>query len=241
MQHHPDNLCETRYLGARHARIDVDQRRRAARVPRAARGAAAGADRAVAQAGRGDARAARAVRHLPARRRGEGLALARAVRRTTAARWHVADLSSRWGTFVNGVKLDAGPRRAAERRRPDPHHAVDVHASHRTREAPRAVQSTTTTGADDGPRRQPRRTARPLADDMLALLLESAAAIHAATDEKQLAEMVIDAAVPRHGPAQRRDAAAGRCGRGTSRSSRRDSPPLAPAPTGRRARSSAAR
>jgi serine phosphatase RsbU (regulator of sigma subunit) len=36
---------------------------------------------------------------------------------------------------------------------------------------------------------------RPLADAMLALLLESATAIHSATDEKQLAELVMDAAL----------------------------------------------
>ena len=108
------------------------------------------------------------------------------------ARWHVADLGSRWGTFVNGIKLT-------------PNNDIPLNDGDLIRITPwtftlsptakrRGVQSD-----DDAGHTMVRAVnpdaMRPLADTMLALLLESAAAIHAAMDEKQLAEMIMDAAV----------------------------------------------
>src|SRR5262245_60571432 len=108
------------------------------------------------------------------------------------SKWCVADLSSAWGTFVNGIRINPGPE-------------VPLNDGDLIRITPwtftlsptarrRGMQSANDTGmtmvrAVTGDK------VRPLADDMLALLLESAAAIHAAKDEKQLAETVMDAAV----------------------------------------------
>ena len=112
-----------------------------------------------------------------------------------AAGWRLADLGSRWGTFHNGVKLT--PHREVALGEGDlvrlvpwtfhfttrgvPHRGVvaeDDFAAHRT-----MVRSHAPTDA------------RPLAEDGLSLLLESAAAIHAAGTEAAVAEAVIDAAV----------------------------------------------
>ena len=110
------------------------------------------------------------------------------------ARWHVSDLGSRWGTFVNGIKLT-------------PNNDVPLNDGDLIRITPwtftlsptakrRGVQSDDDSGAMHTMVRAVNPDAmRPLADTMLALLLESAAAIHAAMDEKQLADMIMDAAV----------------------------------------------
>ena len=110
------------------------------------------------------------------------------------SRWHVSDLGSRWGTFVNGIKLT-------------PNNDVPLNDGDLIRITPwtftlsptakrRGVQSDDDSGAMHTMVRAVNPDAmRPLADTMLALLLESAAAIHAAMDEKQLADMIMDAAV----------------------------------------------
>jgi serine phosphatase RsbU (regulator of sigma subunit) len=110
------------------------------------------------------------------------------------ARWHVSDLGSRWGTFVNGIRLT-------------PNNDVPLNDGDLIRITPwtftlsptakrRGVQSDDDSGAMHTMVRAVNPDAmRPLADTMLALLLESAAAIHAAMDEKQLADMIMDAAV----------------------------------------------
>lgn len=106
--------------------------------------------------------------------------------------WRIADLGSRWGTFLNGVKLS-------------PNAEVPLNEGDLIRISPwtfnfssiakrRGMQT-----ADDIGRTMVRAvaadTARPLRDDMLTLLLESAAAIHGAQNERELAELVMDAAV----------------------------------------------
>jgi serine phosphatase RsbU (regulator of sigma subunit) len=106
-------------------------------------------------------------------------------------RWRVADLNSRWGTFVNGVRANPGfetPLSDGDLIRITPWTFTLSPTAKR-----RGLQSQNDTGQTLVRAVTPERV-RPLADDMLALLLESAAAIHAAPDEKQLAETVMDTA-----------------------------------------------
>jgi hypothetical protein len=107
-------------------------------------------------------------------------------------RWHVADLSSRWGTYVNGVKLTA-------------HNDVILSDGDLIRITPWTFALSATpkrrglSASDDialtAVRTIAHDTTRPMADTMLTLLLESAGAIHAASDEKHLGELILDAAV----------------------------------------------
>lgn len=108
--------------------------------------------------------------------------------------WRVSDLGSRWGTFLNGVKLT-------------PHGELPIGEGDLIRINP------WTFSVGGAPRRRGMATADDLGQtivrtatgapapgaaveqDMLALLLEAAAAIHDAADEAQLSERLIDAAV----------------------------------------------
>jgi predicted component of type VI protein secretion system len=106
-------------------------------------------------------------------------------------RWFLADLNSRWGTFVNGIRINPGtevPLSDGDLIRINPWTFTLSPTAKR-----RGLQAQNDTGQTLVRAVTPERV-RPLADDMLALLLESAAAIHSATDEKQLAELVMDAA-----------------------------------------------
>ncbi len=108
------------------------------------------------------------------------------------SRWHVSDLGSRWGTYVNGIKLSANTD-------------VPLNDGDLIRITPWTFTLSPTARkrglrADDDTGQTIVRAVNPdtaprLADTMLALLLESAAAIHSAADEKQLAELVMDAAI----------------------------------------------
>jgi serine phosphatase RsbU (regulator of sigma subunit) len=111
--------------------------------------------------------------------------------------WRLADLKSRWGTYLNGVKIEPGA--------PD----VPLSEGDFIRITPWTFSFSTKGGtrrglraADDAETMQTMvraigtaDVAQPLAEDMLTLLLESAAAVHAAADERALAELVLDAAV----------------------------------------------
>jgi sigma-B regulation protein RsbU (phosphoserine phosphatase) len=113
------------------------------------------------------------------------------------AGWRLADLGSRWGTFLNGVKL--APQRDVSLGEGDLLRIAPWTFHFSTFGVPQrgllAEDDTGTHGTmirsyvqgDD-------RAARPLAEDLLTLLLESAAAIHAADTELALAEALIDAA-----------------------------------------------
>ena len=113
------------------------------------------------------------------------------------AGWRLADLGSRWGTFLNGVKLT--PQRDVSLGEGDLLRIAPWTFHFSTYGVPRrgllAEDDTGTHGTmirsyvqeDD-------RASRPLAEDLLTLLLESAAAIHAADTELALAEALIDAA-----------------------------------------------
>lgn len=104
----------------------------------------------------------------------------------------VIDLGSRWGTFVNGMKLA-------------PQHPTLLAESDLVRITPWTFTLSTTPtrrglqSSDDAGNTIVRSvgadTQQPLAQDLLTLLLESAAALHAATSEKDLAERLIEVAV----------------------------------------------
>ncbi|MGC4030701.1 MAG: FHA domain-containing protein [Tepidisphaeraceae bacterium] len=119
--------------------------------------------------------------------------------KTDAGGWRIADLGSRWGTSVNGVRLAA-------------HREVPLSDGDLVRIEPWTFSFTTrglpgrglkseddeqtmhtlvrSFGPTDALDAQPTR----MGEDRLALLLESAAAIHAAETETALAEALLDAA-----------------------------------------------
>jgi serine phosphatase RsbU (regulator of sigma subunit) len=114
--------------------------------------------------------------------------------RAESGRWFIADAGSRWGTFVNGVQLKAATE-------------VPLAEGDLVRITPWTFAYGTSPVSNSGFRThddtQTHHTlmrslapeqAQPLAEDTLALLLESAAAIHGAADEKTLADLVMDAA-----------------------------------------------
>src|SRR5262245_28555008 len=108
-------------------------------------------------------------------------------------RWRVADLNSRWGTYVNGVRLAAQreiPLNEGDLIRITPWTFAFSAMSKRrgmatSDDVGRTMIRTFAAGSATGAMR----------DDTLALLLESAAAIHAAESEQKLAEVVMDSAL----------------------------------------------
>jgi serine phosphatase RsbU (regulator of sigma subunit) len=111
------------------------------------------------------------------------------------SRWRVADLGSRWGTFVNGVRLGPNvemPLSDGDLIRITPW-TFAFSAAARRRGG--VVAADDAADARTSIRTHAQDATRPMADAMLALLLESAAAIHAADDEKQLAGLVLDSAI----------------------------------------------
>jgi sigma-B regulation protein RsbU (phosphoserine phosphatase) len=109
--------------------------------------------------------------------------------------WRITDLHSRWGTFLNGVKIP--PNREMPLSSGDLLRIVPWTFSFSTHGIPqrglRAVDDTATTGSMVQSHTQ-FQTVEPLRDDLLNLLLESASAIHGAADEKSLAEILMDSA-----------------------------------------------
>jgi phosphoserine phosphatase RsbU/P len=107
-------------------------------------------------------------------------------------RWQIVDLASRWGTFVNGLKL--APHAAAPLGEGDLVRIVPwtfVVSSQAQRQGSRIDNDTGQTQV---------RTVRadalpPMAQEMLALLLEYTAATGAAANEAQLADLLLDAAI----------------------------------------------
>jgi len=110
-------------------------------------------------------------------------------------RWRVTDLGSRWGTFLNGAKLVPGPD-------------VPLVEGDLIRITPWTFSFSTAGSRRRGlravgdenqmqtlVRAAPTAPVEALADDLLALLLEASAAVHAAADERALADAVLDAAV----------------------------------------------
>ncbi|MGA3065408.1 MAG: SpoIIE family protein phosphatase [Tepidisphaeraceae bacterium] len=109
--------------------------------------------------------------------------------------WRVVDLGSRWGTFVNGVRL--APQRAIPLNDADLIRIVPWTFSFNLgTSAPRRAllsvddhESTVTMIHTIAPSQS-----GPLQDEMVNLLLESATAIHGAPDEKTLANVLMDIA-----------------------------------------------
>jgi hypothetical protein len=105
--------------------------------------------------------------------------------------WRIADLGSRCGTFINGVKLP--PQTETLLNDGDLIRITPWTFSLSPSLPDRGLQS------DDDLGQTAVRTIAPddsraLADNTLALLLECAGAFHAARDEKELADLIIDAA-----------------------------------------------
>src|SRR4051812_47989870 len=106
-------------------------------------------------------------------------------------RWRLADLSSRWGSFVNGVRVQPGrgvPLRDGDLVRIAPWTFGFSAAARRP-----GLASTDDVGQTRVRNVAPVATGSPR-DDMLALVLETAAALHDVEDEKQLAQRLADAA-----------------------------------------------
>ena len=114
-----------------------------------------------------------------------------------SGQWHLTDLGSRWGTYVNGVRI------AAER--PIPLHPGDLVRINPWTFNFSAEPSSRLDGVesvDDAAQMQ--TLVRPvnraqgmstLPGEMLTLLIEAASALHNATDETMLADALVDAAV----------------------------------------------
>jgi len=105
------------------------------------------------------------------------------------ARWRLTDLKSRWGTYVNGVRLMGEsdlPLGEGDLIRMSPWTFMFSATARRPDSvAPEDVSSTLVRNVNDA----------RLVDEQLGVLLESTAAIHQANEEKALAEMLIDAAM----------------------------------------------
>lgn len=113
--------------------------------------------------------------------------------RAEANQWRISDLKSRWGTFVNGMKL--APEREVLLTEGD---LIRISpwtfcfSARKTNAGTDSVNDLDT--AHTLVRTVTQDQAGPLADQLLNLLLESSAAIHAATEEKALAEVILDVA-----------------------------------------------
>jgi serine phosphatase RsbU (regulator of sigma subunit) len=105
-------------------------------------------------------------------------------------RWLIADLASRWGTTVNGVRLT--PHTDVPLNDGDLLHISPWTFTVSPTDRPRGLQP-----SDDVLQTSIRTLgeAPAMVDSTLALLLESADSIHAAQDEQRLAELVLDAAI----------------------------------------------
>ncbi|MFT3789263.1 MAG: SpoIIE family protein phosphatase [Tepidisphaeraceae bacterium] len=105
--------------------------------------------------------------------------------------WHLADLNSRWGTSVNGVRVLPGPEvmiSEGDLIRLSPFTFTFTRSPVR-----RGIASSDDTGRTIV--RTVDHQTNTTYDQMLGLLLESAQKIHEARDEKALAEQLMDAAL----------------------------------------------
>jgi serine phosphatase RsbU (regulator of sigma subunit) len=112
-----------------------------------------------------------------------------------AGQWRLADLNSRWGTFLNGVRLGSGqelPLVDGDLIRINPwtfHFSLSGPARRALRSVDDLAESQTLVRSF-GPEAE-----NPLANDLLALLLEMAAGMHAAQDSAELAKLILDGGV----------------------------------------------
>lgn len=112
-----------------------------------------------------------------------------------AGEWRITDLNSRWGTFINGMKLK--PHQEMPLTHGDLVRIVPWTFSFSTKGIPhrglRAIDDLDT--AATLIRTISHQQVKPLHDEMLHLLLESASAIHAAPDEQTLSTLLMDIAM----------------------------------------------
>ncbi len=109
-----------------------------------------------------------------------------------AGQWSVADLNSRWGTFVNGMKIEPGapsPLRDGDLIRIAPW-TFNFSTVAKRRGVATSDDERNTTVSSVAIAENPE-----LKDDLLKLLLEATTSIHEAASEQQLAECVMSAAV----------------------------------------------
>jgi serine phosphatase RsbU (regulator of sigma subunit) len=109
--------------------------------------------------------------------------------------WAITDLNSRWGTYINGIKLPAG--RETSISDGDLIRIAPWTFLFRTSEPRTAGTLTIDDTANDANRVQSIRTRNTdaIQGELFNLLLDSAKSIHAASEEQTLAEIVIDAAL----------------------------------------------
>lgn len=108
--------------------------------------------------------------------------------------WRLSDLGSRWGTFLNGVKVATGrdvPIGEGDLIRISPWTFIVSPTSRRRGMSTEDDMGQTMVRSHTMPVISGGATVK---SDALGLLLETAAALHEAEDEKQLAERVMDAA-----------------------------------------------
>ena len=132
-------------------------------------------------------RAADAAAAKPAMWRGAAKAVAAAP--SDATGWSVADVGSRWGTFLNGHRLAAGeelPLRTGDQLRVSPWTFLVGDAP-----APRGVRVAADDGGGGSVSAVELDAAGPLRQERLALLLEGAAALQDAGDEAELARRLM--------------------------------------------------
>jgi serine phosphatase RsbU (regulator of sigma subunit) len=108
--------------------------------------------------------------------------------------WRIVDLKSRWGTFLNGCRLEQGrevPLKEGDLIRMTPWTFSFTTRSGRKR----GVESLNDVESMSSLVRPVTCTQGGMADDLLALLLEAAAGMQAAENEQAMAEVMLDAAV----------------------------------------------
>lgn len=113
----------------------------------------------------------------------------------SAGQWRLTDLHSRWGTFLNGVKIP--PNRELPLGEGDLIRIVPWTFAFSLRGVSQRGLRTvddTATALTMVRAHMPERAVEHLEDDLLNLLLESASAIHGAEDELALANVLMDAA-----------------------------------------------
>jgi pSer/pThr/pTyr-binding forkhead associated (FHA) protein len=117
--------------------------------------------------------------------------------------WSISDLTSRWGTFLNGRKLapeETAPLSEGDLIRIVPwtfafSHSPRRKGFHLGDDSPRMENLVRTFIPKDPRGGSIGGGNAPMGEDMLAVLLESAAGIHAAQSEKALADSLLDAAI----------------------------------------------
>src|SRR5690606_39259143 len=106
--------------------------------------------------------------------------------------WQLTDLGSRWGTFVNGYRIEQNqfvPLSEGDLVRITPW-TFSFSQTHRPRAGFESVDDSA--NVQTFVRRVDQAHAGRLQDDLLGLLLEAAAGIHASEDEQTLASVVLE-------------------------------------------------